>query len=109
MRRLGKRIGRATNNQAEYRALIAGLEAALGLGAEAATVRLDSELVARQVKGFYRVRNPGLRPLYNRAISLSQRFSALDIAAIPRTENRPADGLANAALDGQEIDFQYAP
>lgn len=109
LRRLGKRIGRATNNQAEYRAFIVGLEAALGLGAEVVKVYLDSELAVRQVKGYYRVRNPGLRPLFNRVISLSKKFSAFDIAAIPRAENRVADALANAALDGNEIDFQYAP
>lgn len=109
LRRLGRRIGRATNNEAEYRALIAGLEAALGLGATAVEARLDSELVVRHLKGRYRIRSPHLRPLYNRALGLQRRFGSADIVAVPRAQNRDADTLANAALDGAEIDFTYAP
>lgn len=108
-RRLGRRIGRATNNEAEYRALIAGLEAALGLGATAVEARLDSELVVRHLKGRYRVRSPHLRPLYNRALGLLRRFSSADIVAVPRSMNKEADMLANIALDGTEIDFTCAP
>ena len=109
LRQLGRRIGRATNNEAEYLALIAGLEAALGLGATAIEARLDSELVIRHLKGRYRIRSPHLRPLYNRALALLRRFASVDMIAVPRAQNRNADALANAALDGTEIDYTRAP
>ncbi len=92
-------IGRATNNQAEYRALIAALEKAAELGAQRVDVRLDAELVVRQLQGRYRVKNAALRPLYLRAAGLLGEFEAFTIAAVPRAENAEADRLANQALD----------
>jgi ribonuclease HI len=92
-------IGTATNNVAEYRGLIAGLEAALALEAKRVEVRMDSELVVRQVIGRYRVRNPGLVPLHRRVLALRPRFDEVVFKHVPREQNRLADSLANQALD----------
>ena len=92
-------IGHATNNQAEYHGAIAALEAALGLGAELVELRMDSELVVRQLSGRYRVRNPKLVPLHNRILALRERFQRVVIAHVPRKLNKVADALANEALD----------
>ncbi len=100
--RTGRRIGIATNNVAEYRGIIAGLEAALGLGASRVEVRMDSELVVRQAIGRYRVRNPGLMPLHQRLIQLRGRFDEVVFRHVPREMNKVADSLANRALDGAE-------
>lgn len=100
LRQISEAIGRATNNQAEYRALIAGLEAAASLGAQEVVVRLDSQLLVRQVQGLYRVQSPGLQPLYQRVVALRTRFSRFSIEHVPREENRRADALVNRALDG---------
>ncbi|MEE8352899.1 MAG: ribonuclease HI family protein [Dehalococcoidales bacterium] len=96
---VSRTIGRATNNQAEYRALIAALEKAAELGAQRVDVCLDAELVVRQLQGRYRVKSAALRPLYLRAAGLLGKFEAFTIAAVPRTENAEADHLANQALD----------
>lgn len=96
--RLGRGIGTATNNEAEYRAAIAALEAALALGARRIDLRMDSELVVRQMSGRYRVRNPRLARLYARILALRQRFDEVVVRHIPRTENGLADALANEAL-----------
>jgi ribonuclease HI len=96
---VSERVGSTTNNVAEYRALIAGLEAALALGARRVEARLDSELVVRQAIGRYRVRNPGLVPLHNRVLALRSRFDEVVFRHIPREQNRLADALANRALD----------
>lgn len=100
VRALSRRIGFATNNQAEFLALIAGLEEAQRLGARRIEVRLDSELVVRQVVGRYRVRHPGLRPLFEQARQLLSSFEEASVRQVPRERNRRADALANAALDG---------
>ena len=92
-------LGRATNNQAEYRGAIAALEAALGLGAREVELRMDSELVVRQLSGRYKVRNPGLIPLHNRIRYLRKLFDSVSIVHVPRAQNREADRLANEALD----------
>ena|SRR3990170_2963573 len=99
LHQVSRRIGRATNNEAEYRAAIAGLEAALALGASRVELRLDSELVVRQLVGRYRVKNPRLMPLHHRILALRERFQEVVIRHVPRTENREADRLANLALD----------
>jgi len=91
-------IGRTTNNQAEYRALIAALEKAIGLGAREVDIRLDSELVIRQLQGRYRVKNAALRPLYLRVRELLDRLEGFTLKHIPREQNAEADRLANAAL-----------
>jgi ribonuclease HI/probable phosphoglycerate mutase len=96
-------IGRATNNEAEYRAAIAGLEAAFALGARNVELQMDSELVVRQLTFRYKVRNARLRPLFERLVDLRRRFDSFDVQAIPRERNKRADQLANQALDrGQE-------
>ena len=94
-------LGRATNNQAEYRGAIAALEAALGLGARELELRMDSELVIRQLTGRYKVRNPGLIPLHKRILALRERFDRVALVHVPRAQNRVADKLANEALDGR--------
>ena len=97
---VGKALGVATNNVAEYKALIAGLECALEHGAAALEVRMDSELVVRQMTGVYKVRNEGLKPLFEKARVLSRRFEAFRIAHVRREYNTRADAEANKALDG---------
>ena len=96
--RLARRLGTATNNEAEYRAAIAALEAALALGARRVDLRMDSELVVRQMSGRYRVRNPRLARLHARMLALRQRFEEVVVRHVPRTENQLADALANQAL-----------
>ncbi len=95
---ISRRIGRATNNQAEYQALIAALEKAIGLGARRVDIRLDSELVVKQMKGRYRVKNAALRPLYLRVGELLSKLEGFSISSVPREQNAEADRLANAAL-----------
>ena len=99
LHRTSRAIGRATNNQAEYQGAIAALEAALGLGAREVELRLDSELVVRQLSGRYKVRNPGLVPLHKRILALRERFDRVTLVHVPRAQNRVADKLANQALD----------
>jgi probable phosphoglycerate mutase len=96
---ISERLGLATNNVAEYRGLIAGLEAALALGARRVEVRMDSELLVRQAIGRYRVKNPGLIPLHNRVVGLRSRFDEVVFRHVPRAQNKHADALANRALD----------
>lgn len=92
-------IGVATNNVAEYRALIAGLEHAAEHGAREVDVRADSQLVIRQLGGQYRVKNAGLKPLYARARRLLDGFDSVSLTHVPREQNTEADALVNAALD----------
>lgn len=92
-------IGVATNNVAEYRALIAGLEAATLLSRGAVEVRADSQLVIRQLEGAYRVKNAGLRPLWEQARRLLLQFDSVTLTHVPREENVLADSLVNEALD----------
>ncbi|MGX7825082.1 bifunctional RNase H/acid phosphatase [Actinokineospora sp. 24-640] len=95
-------LGVATNNVAEYSGLIAGLQAALDLGAEVAEVRMDSKLVVEQMAGRWQVKHPGLRPLARQASALAGRFAEITYTWIPRARNQHADRLANAAMDAQE-------
>jgi ribonuclease HI len=95
-------LGEATNNQAEYEALCLGLELAASLGARRIAVRADSELIVRQMRGEYRVRHQGLRPLFARASGLAARFEAVSYEHVPRERNRVADHLANRAIDLRE-------
>ncbi|HMF12576.1 MAG TPA: ribonuclease HI family protein [Gemmataceae bacterium] len=93
-------IGDATNNQAEYTALIQALERALQLGrAHRLLVHSDSELLVKQMNGEYRVKDEGLKPLYEKARRLASRFAAVTIRHVPRLQNAWADRLYNAALD----------
>ena len=97
----GAALGRATNNVAEYKALIAGLECALDQGATALEVRMDSELVVRQMMGVYKVKNEGLKPLFEQAKALARKFSVFRIAHVRRELNTRADAEANRALDSK--------
>ncbi len=91
-------IGRATNNQAEYRAIIAAIEEAIKLGAKQVNVHSDSELVVRQINGQYRVKKASLKPLYQQVKRLQDQLKDFSISLIPREENKEADTLANMAL-----------
>jgi ribonuclease HI len=92
-------LGRATNNVAEYRGLLLGLERAKALGATEVEVVNDSELVARQVNGVYKVKHPDMRPLYLDAMSALREFERWSIRSVPRAQNAEADALVNQALD----------
>jgi len=92
-------LGHCTNNIAEYEALILGLEKALGNGATAISIYLDSELLVRQIQGVYRVKNPTLKPLMTGVRALLDRFDTWQVAHVPRSENAAADKLANEAID----------
>jgi ribonuclease HI/GNAT superfamily N-acetyltransferase len=96
-------IGTATNNQAEYQAIIAALEKAMALAAQSVELRADSELVVKQLKGEYRVRNAELKPLFSRAQALSRTFSSFSIKYIPREQNSAADWLANQAFENRSL------
>ncbi len=91
-------IGKATNNQAEYKALITALERAIELGASEVDISLDSQLVVRQISGRYRVKNATLKPLYQRVKHLQSLLEGFTITHIPRQQNTEADNLANMAL-----------
>jgi len=91
-----RRIGETTNNRAEYLALIAGLEQAAKLGADVLDLKLDSQLIVRQLNGEYR--SKALTPLYQQTLRLLKRFKSYTIEHVPRRENRMADALAKRAL-----------
>jgi ribonuclease HI len=92
-------LGTTTNNQAEYRAIIAGLEKAVSLGVKNVIVKSDSELMVKQINGLYRVKNADLRPLYLKAVELAGKLESFKVTYIPRAQNAAADALANQALD----------
>jgi probable phosphoglycerate mutase len=92
-------IGTATNNVAEYRALIAGVDAARRLGAREVEVRADSKLVVEQLAGRWRVKQAHLRPLHAQALELLGAFDRFELRHVPREQNADADALANAAMD----------
>ena len=99
---LGERnayIGEATNNVAEYRALLLGLELARELGAREVDVINDSELVARQINGQYKVKHPDMKPLFLQARAALDGFEKWSIRNVPRAKNAHADALVNQALD----------
>jgi len=95
----GERIGVATNNVAEYRALIAGLEKAVELGIDELEVVSDSELLVKQMQGEYRVKNETLRGLNDEANSLERKLGRVRYTAVRREHNELADRLVNEALD----------
>ncbi len=95
--KLGRYIGRATNNQAEYQALILGLEETLALGKNDVLIFTDSELMERQIKGEYRVKDEILKQCHSRACDLLKSFRSYRIQLIPREKNREADRLASQA------------
>jgi ribonuclease HI len=92
-------IGVATNNVAEYRALLRGLERAHTLGASEVEIINDSELVAKQLTGAYKVKHPAMKPLHAEAIAALRRFDGWRVRSVPRAQNARADELVNQALD----------
>ncbi|MFC1983691.1 ribonuclease HI family protein [Chloroflexota bacterium] len=96
---ISQRIGRTTNNQAEYRAIITALEEAIRLGTKQVNINSDSELVVKQINGQYRVKKATLKPLYQQLIQLLGSLESFTITHIPRQQNKEADDLANQALD----------
>src|SRR5438876_7296194 len=95
----GEVIGVATNNVAEYRGLLLGLARAKALGATEVEVVNDSELVAKQVNGQYKVKHPAMRPLYLDAMQALRGFARWSIRSVPRAQNADADALVNQELD----------
>ncbi len=96
---LSQKIGNATNNVAEYRALIAALEFAAKKGWSDLRVKTDSELMARQIRGEYKVKNAGIKPLHAQALDLIAALDTFRIEEVPRSQTTQADALANLALD----------
>ena len=96
---LSRYLDDGTNNEAEYRALVRGLEAAAEIGAKRIEIFLDSELVVRQLSGKYKVRNARLRSLFDQAVSILQQFEDYAIFHVGRELNQQADRLANEAID----------
>jgi ribonuclease HI len=94
-------LGETTNNVAEYRGLLLGLERARALGADEVEIVNDSELVAKQVNGAYKVRSADMRPLYDQARAALAEFARWTVRSVPRAENAAADALVNRALDGE--------
>lgn len=99
----GEPIGTATNNWAEYKALILGLKAALEMGVTELTIFMDSELVVKQIKGEYRVKDPNIALLYAQVIPLIQKFSQVKIQHVLRAKNKEADTIVNEVLDSHII------
>jgi ribonuclease HI len=96
---ISRRIGLTTNNQAEYRSIIAALEKTINLGARYVVLYSDSELVVNQLNGRYKVKKVALRPLYQKIIQLIGALESFKISYVPREQNAEADTLANKALD----------
>jgi ribonuclease HI len=95
----GEAIGTATNNVAEYSGLVAGLRKAIELGVDALELVSDSELMVKQMRGEYRVKNDGLRALFDEAQSLARKLGAVEYRHVRRAHNEIADRLVNEALD----------
>jgi ribonuclease HI len=93
-------LGVRTNNYAEWTAVELALEEALAHGARQVDLRTDSELVARQISGRYRVKHPDLKPIHARVMALLARFGGYTVGHVPRELNREADRLSNVAIDG---------
>jgi len=99
LKEVSKYIGETTNNIAEYNALLYGLEEALMLRIDEIVVNLDSELVVKQLTGDYRVKDPGLKPLFERAMNMLKSFKNFEIRHIDREKNKEADKLVNRAIN----------
>jgi ribonuclease HI len=93
-------LGHATNNVAEWSAVRLALEEALRLGATHVDLRMDSELVARQISGVYRVKHPDLKPFHAAVMDMLRRLEGYTVGHVPRTLNKDADRLSNVAIDG---------
>ena len=99
LKKIKKFLGNKTNNEAEYLALILGLEQALEMGVTEIDVYVDSELMQKQIEGKYKVKAPNLRPLFAQVFKLKEKFTAFSIKHIRREKNKIADALANKAID----------
>ena len=99
VRTFAETIGETTNNVAEYRALLRGIELAAEYGAREVQVINDSELVARQLTGVYKVKHPAMRELHRQALAALRGFEHWSIRSVPRADNAEADALVNEALD----------
>jgi len=97
---VGETIGEATNNVAEYKALLRGIELAAAQGANELELIGDSELVVRQVEGRYKVKNAGMKPLYQQVMKALREVDSWSIRHVRREQNADADRLVNEALDG---------
>jgi ribonuclease HI len=97
---VGERIGVATNNVAEYKAVLRGIERAEALGAREVELVNDSELIAKQLTGAYKVKHPAMKPLHEQAMAALRGFDSWRIRSVPRAQNADADRLVNEALDG---------
>jgi ribonuclease HI len=95
-------LGATTNNVAEYEALLLALQRARELGYERASIRMDSELIVRQLNGIYKVKDPKMRELYGQAVRALRGFTDWNVVHVPRSENKRADELVNEVLDEQE-------
>lgn len=91
-------IGEATNNIAEYKALLLGLEKAQALGVDFLKIRTDSELMFKQISGVYKVKHENMKPLYEQAMTFLKQFRGVEMKAVPRAENARADELATQAI-----------
>jgi len=100
--RQGEYLGEATNNVAEYQALLLGMQKAADLGVRNLEVKSDSELVVKQLNGQYKVKNPQLQDFYFTVIRLAASFERVTFRHVPRDENREADRLANLAIDAKD-------
>lgn len=106
---IGEYIGKTTNNVAEYSALIRGLTEAAELGATALEISTDSELMARQLAGVYKVKSPLLRPLYEQAVTLLRHFRKVSISHVLREFNKRADELANEGVKKHNAAIRIEP
>lgn len=97
--KIARYLGQTTNNIAEYKAAIIGLEQAIMLGATKVSLMADSELLVKQLNGVYKVKNEGLKPLFSQAKQLIAAIGSVEVKYIPREMNREADALANKAID----------
>lgn len=102
MAEIARFLGRRTNNYAEWTAVELALEEALRLGATRVDLRTDSELVARQISGTYKVKHADLKPIHQRVMRLLARFAGYTAGHVPRELNRDADRLSNVAIDSHE-------
>ena len=102
-------LGHATNNVAEWTAVRLALEEALRLGATRVDLRMDSELVARQISGIYRVKHPDLKPFHAAVMDMLRRLDGYTVGHVPRALNKDADRLSNVAIDGDDRRARTSP
>lgn len=101
LKKYSQYIGKVTNNQAEYEAVIFALQKAKQLGVKEVELRTDSELIGKQLMGKYKIKDPDLQPLFIKAWNLRLDYDKVDIKIIPREQNKEADKLVNQELDSK--------